>query len=223
MSGRRIPLVTGEYYHVYNRGITRQPTFLTKWDYEQTISTLSYYLTPNPPVRLSRFKELSVEQRNQILHQLEKEGRKLVEIISFILIPNHFHMLLRQTTDQGITKFISLVVNSYTRYFNTKHRRVGPLFQGVFKAARVETEGQLLHLSRYIHLNPLVSYVVKEKDFLSYPWSSLPDFLRGKSPLITIEPILSHFSSPKKYQEFVLDQAGYAKKLERIKHLTLEE
>lgn len=222
MAGRSIPLVTGEYYHVYNRGVGKQPTFLSRWDYEQMMLTIPYYQLPDPPVKLSRFKELPQEQRMSFLGKHEREKEKLVEIVSFVLMPNHFHLLLHQTKDNGISIFISLITNSFTRYFNTKHKRVGPIFQGVFKAVHVETDEQLLHLSRYIHLNPLVSFVVKEENFLSYPWSSFPDYLKGKSSLVTIKSVLSHFSTSQKYQEFVLDQADYGKKLERIKHLTLE-
>lgn len=169
MAGRKIILATNEFYHVYNRGVARQPTFLTKWDYQQTILALSYYRFINPPLKLSRFKELSYEQRQKYFSDLEGMGDKLVDIISFVLMPNHFHFLLKQAADGGISKFLSQVTNSYTRYFNTKHKRVGPLFQGTFKAVHVETDEQLIHLSRYIHLNPLVTFLVKEKGSLSYP------------------------------------------------------
>lgn len=223
MAGRKVILATNEFYHVYNRGVARQPTFLTKWDYQQTILALSYYRFRNPPLKLSRFKELPQEQREKYLSELNNKGEKLVDIISFAFMPNHFHLLLKQAADGGISKFLSQVTNSYTRYFNTKHKRVGPLFQGTFKAVHVETDEQLIHLSRYIHLNPLVTFLVKEKDFLSYPWSSLPDYLRGESTLVEIEPVLSHFASPRAYQKFVLDQADYAKELEEIKHLVIEE
>lgn len=222
MAGRNIPLATGEFYHVFNRGIALQPVFLNKRDYEQAILGLSYYRFAKPPFKLSRFKSLSLEKKNNVLDSLNKNGDSLVKIISFVLMPNHFHLLVQQTEDKGISIFLSKFTNSYTKYFNIKNKRVGDLFQGVFKAVRVETEEQLLHLSRYIHLNPLVSFVVKEKDFLSYSWSSLPHFLQEKSSLCWTEPILSNFSSPNEYKNFILDHADYAKELEKIKHLALE-
>lgn len=222
MAGRNIPLVTGEFYHVFNRGIDHQPVFRSKRDYEQASLGLSYYRFAKPPFKLSRFKNLSHDEKNNVLASFGKNSDALVKIISFVLIPNHFHFLLQQNEDKGISTFLSKFTNSYTRYFNLKNKRVGDLFQGVFKAIRVETEEQLLHLSRYIHLNPLVSFVVKEKNFLSYPWSSLPDYLQGKSSLCWIEPVLANFSSPKEYKDFILNHADYAKQLEKIKHLTLE-
>lgn len=220
---RTTPLVKGEFYHIYNRGAAYQPAFLNKRDYERFIFTLSYYLFPAPPVKLSRFLHLPAEEQKHLLLDLDKTKERLVEIISFVLMPNHFHLLLKQTAEQGISHYMRRTVNSWARYFNTKHNRPGALFQGPFKALRVETDEQLIHLSRYIHLNPLVSYVVKEKDFLSYPWSSLPDFLNGKSSFINTDVILSQFSSPSAYKRFVFDQTDYAKKLGEIKHLTLEK
>lgn len=184
--------------------------------------TLSYYRFTKPPMKLSRFKELSKEEQESYLIELEDKNEKLVTLVAFALIPNHFHLLLRQEKDNRISIFVSKATNSYTKYFNTKKERVGALFQGVFKAIHVETDEQLLHLSRYIHLNPLVSFVVREKDFLSYSWSSLSGYLKGELTLVDSKPVIAHFSSPLKYQEFVLDQADYAKHLEEIKHLTLE-
>ena len=219
----RIPLITGEYYHVFNRGVARQPIFLSIKDYEQALLALSYYRFSNPPMRLSRYKELSVEERTNTLNELQ-ESEKRVEIASFVLMPNHFHMLLKQTAENGISSFISQFANSYTRYFNTKHNRVGPIFQGVFKSVHVETTEQLVHLSRYIHLNPAVSAVVKESDLISYRWSSLPDYLEEKnSSLIYSDAVLEQFSSREEYKKFVINYIDYGKELEKIKHLILED
>ena len=125
--------------------------------------------------------------------------------------------------DDGIAKFISNLTNSYSRYFNTKHKRIGSLFQGIFKAVRMENEEQLIHVSRYIHLNPVVSFIIKEEFLDTYPWSSMSEFSGyQKEEICDKEIILSCFSSKKNYQKFVHDQVDYAKKLEIIKHLILE-
>ena len=114
--------------------------------------------------------------------------------------------------------------NSYARYFNIKYDRVGPLFQPMFKAVRIETEEQFLHVSRYIHLNPTSSYLIKIKDLKNYPWSSFAGFLDAKFlQFVNPKLVLSHFKSKEAYRKFVLDQADYQRKLELIKHLTLEE
>lgn len=219
---RRTPLVNDEFYHIFNRGVARAPTFISRAEYKQAILTLSYYRHVHPPVSLARFKELSQEERQKLLDSLQK-AEKLVEIVAFVLMPNHFHFLLKQNQDNGISKFASQFTNSYTRYFNTLNERVGPLFQGVFKSVHVETDEQLIHLSRYIHINPVVANVIRENDLFSYAWSSFPDYLNGESLLVSMGAVLGQFKNPQTYKEFVLNYINYAKELEKIKHLALED
>lgn len=221
MNYRKTPLVTGEHYHTFNRGVAGSPTFLDKKDFEQAIASFSYYRYREPPLKFSRFKELSLNEKNSLLEQIKNKD-KLIEILGYVLMPNHFHFLLKQNTEKGISEFLSKFTNSYSKYFNTKYKRAGPLFQGVFKSVYVETAEQLIHLSRYIHLNPLTSFIVTEKNFLSYQWSSLGDFLKGDSALINPESVLSEFSSSEKYLEFVMNQKDYQRKLKEIEHLTIE-
>lgn len=222
MAGRNIVLTTGEYYHIFNRGIARQPIFFTKRDYERFLLTLSYYRFADIPVKLSRFLHLQKDTRVSLLKDLNENKKTIVDVLCYALMPNHFHILLRQSADKGITRFMSKVINSYTRYVNTKRERVGDLLQGVFKAVHIETDEQLIHLSRYIHLNPLVSLVVEQDSFLSYPWSSLKDYLTGISSFAETELILAHFESSRAYKQFILDRADYGRRLEEIKHLVIE-
>ena len=159
------------FYHVFNRGVTRQPIFKTKRDYQRAIITLNFYQHQKPPLRLARALSLNKEEKGNFFKELKGKA-KLAEIICYCLMPNHFHLLLKQKMNGGISKFLSNFSNSYTRYFNVKRKRVGPLFQGIFKAVRIETDEQLIHVSRYIHLNPIASLVIKEKELDNYPWSS---------------------------------------------------
>ena len=137
-------------------------------------------------------------------------------------MPNHFHFLLKQKTASSISKFMKQIANAYTRYFNSKYNRTGSLFSGRFKAVLVDKNEVLLHLSRYIHLNPLVAGLVKElKD---YPWSSYHSYLSSKEiDICKKEIILDQFKSPQEYQAFVKNHIDYAKELEKIKHFTLDE
>src|SRR3989344_7388440 len=170
MPRRKEPLVTDEIYHVFNRGIDKRPTFTDRREFSRAAEALRFYQLLNPPMKLSLFLKLRPDRNVDQKH--------LVEVLAFCFMPNHFHFLLRQTYDNGISKFISNFLNSYTKYFNTKHERTGPLFLGQFKAVRLEADEQLLHVSRYIHLNPYTSYVVKEiKDLGDYEWSSFRDYL----------------------------------------------
>ncbi len=223
MPVRITPLVNGEIYHVFNRGINHQPTFRSQRDYRRALLTLRFYRLLHPPQRLSIFLQTDSKKREAVLTAAEKHG-SLVTILAFCLMPNHFHLLLRQEADNGISKFMSNFQNSYTRYFNTRYQRDGAIFLTQFKAVRIETEAQLIHVSRYIHLNPYSSYVVKtHQQLLNYPWSSLNEYLQPNQALISQPQIvLSSFKNPQKYQQFVLDQADYQRRLDEIKHLTLE-
>jgi len=136
-------------------------------------------------------------------------------------MPNHFHFLLQQVRDGGITEFISKLSNSHAKYINTKYKRDGHLLQGTFKAVYIETNEQLLHLSRYIHLNPVVGYLVE--NIADYQWSSYHEYMENQV-LVTCEKeiVLSQFNSKAEYDRFVSDQVDYGKRLENIKHLALD-
>src|SRR5438132_12702278 len=112
-------------------------------------------------------------------------------------MPNHFHFILKQRKENGISIFISLLINSYTKYFNTKYTRVGALLQGAFKSVIVESDEQLIHLSRYVHLNPRVSGLTKNLE--SYPWSSYKEYL-SVPELCESKIILDLFHSYQEYQ-----------------------
>ncbi|MBI4999319.1 transposase [Candidatus Gottesmanbacteria bacterium] len=224
MPGRDIPLVNGEIYHVLNRGIASQPTFTDAREYKRAIEAMSYYQNLHPPQRYSIFLVQARKIREEILAKLKEKAEFWVEIIAYCFMPNHFHFLLRQKADRGISNFLSNFTNSYTRYFNTRHKRQGPLFMGKFKAVRVETDEQFYHLSRYIHLNPYSSYVVKSLETLAnYPFSSLPEYLGEVShTYCQKELILARFPTAESYKKFVFDQADYQRSLEIGKHLWLE-
>lgn len=216
---RHVPLVVKECYHVFNRGVASQAIFTSQQSYEQAVLALDYYRFDSPPIKLSGFKRLRLEDKAGLLERLKAQNTRLVEILAYVLMPNHFHFLLRQEQENGISSFVRRFANSYSRYYNIKHRRNGPLFEGVFKAVRVETEVQLIHLSRYIHLNPYVSGLVAKSELAAYPWSSLPVYLsRRASNLVSVEPVLSLVGTTG-YEKFVFDHAEYAKELELVKHL----
>ncbi|MBI4035169.1 MAG: transposase [Candidatus Chisholmbacteria bacterium] len=139
-------------------------------------------------------------------------------------MPNHYHFILQQLSPNGITKFVSNLQNSYTRYFNTKYTRIGPLWQGPFKAIIIESNNQLLHLSRYIHLNPYTNSVVKNlEDLTNYPWSSLLEYMSSTTkPICQAYAIMSYFKNKDIYLDFVLNTADYQKELALLKHLAID-
>lgn len=142
------------YYHLYNRGVEKRNIFLDKQDYAVFLSYLKYYLDPG-------------------LGSDPKSLASQVEIIAYCLMPNHFHLLVRQLTKNGITKLIRALSTKYVMYFNKKYNRVGTLFQGRYKGILIVNDFYLLHLSRYIHLNP----VSLGSDPKSYPYSSYRYYL----------------------------------------------
>lgn len=223
MPGRLIPLVTQQVYHVFNKSIDDRQVFVAKRECLRTIETLRFYQLSSPPLRLSKLLNLPQERRTEIIPQL-KNWDKLIEILAFCLMPNHFHFLLKQLKDNGISKFLSNFQNSFTRYFNTKNKRTGPIFLDQFKAVRVENEEQLLHVSRYIHLNPYTSFVVKDiKGLENYPWSSFPYYIKGEeNEICSLSLVLASFKNPQSYYQFVIDQKDYQRELHKIQHLLLE-
>lgn len=222
MPGRLLPLVENQVYHVFNRGIDHRPTFSDKLELKRAMEVIDYYRFANPPLKFSQFLKLPAEERSKFLIKI-RTGSKLVDILSFCLMHNHFHLLLRQVYEKGISKFLSNFQNSYTRYFNIKNERDGPLFLDQFKAVLVETDEQLMHVSRYIHLNPLTSYAVKDFDSLfNYIWSSLPEYAEGKESICGTSTILGFFRGTGAYTDFLRDQVGYQRELHKIKHLILE-
>lgn len=222
-TSRKTILANDHFYHVFSRGIDRRPTFTTKWELKRAIETLKYYRFRNLTLKLSQYLNLPEIERQKTSQELVKKDEKLVEIVAFCIMPNHFHFLLKQVQNNGISRFVANFTNSYTKYFNTIHQRNGPLFEGLFKAVLVETDEQFVHLSRYIHLNPVASLLVDEARLEEYRWSSLQEYLRKTSESIcTKDYILSFFKSINEYRKFLLDQVAYVQQLEKIKHLLIE-
>lgn len=224
MPVRELPLVIGEYYHVFNRGITSQDTFLDHGDYNRAQNTLAFYRAKDQPISLSRFFRLPDFKKQEVYSSQSTQADNLVDLIAYCFMPNHFHLLLRQLTDTGTATFTGQFTNSYTRFFNTKRKRTGPLFQGRFKAVRIKSDEQLTHVSRYIHLNPYTSGITKTlTDLETYPYSSLREYLElTNSQVCNTLPVLSLFASSLEYRGFVFAQADYQRELGFIQHLLID-
>lgn len=216
---RRIrPVFAADYtYHVYNRGVARGILFRGAPDYTHFLDTLSYYRETKPAAKLSLF---SKETLPSILAQ--QPVRPLVDVIAFCLMDNHFHLILRQREERGISTYLSRVQNSYARYFNTKNDRVGPMFQGRFQAVLVNRDAQLLHLTRYQHLNPVVARLVERPE--DYRWSSYASHYLKDHHDRLCQPrlVLDMIGSTGLYRKFVEDYADYARSIHDLKQLLLE-
>ncbi len=223
MPGRDIQLVNEGIYHVFNRGVNSQKIFNSDRDYFQFLDRTKYYQNQNLSVGYSQLNDLSLAVRGDLLAELSRRGKVLIDIIAFCLMPNHFHFLLKQKVENGISKYISNLTNSYTRHYNIKRKRVGPIFQGKFKAVEVSTDEQILHLSRYIHLNPYPAGVVENlKELFKYSYSSLPEYVNHQKGICHADIVLSQFQGKSSYKKFVTDQADYQRNLQLIKKQILE-
>lgn len=217
---RKDPLITDYTYHIFNRGVNKQDIFFNESDYRHFLAATLHYITKNDRFSYQKFNRYqSLNNRNDT-GSLQVNNPK-VKIIAYCLMTNHFHFLIKQLIDDGITSFMRHLSNSWSHHLNIKYERVGPLYQGRFKNVLVETDEQLIHTSRYIHLNPLVANIVL--NLKEYPWSSYLKYISDKKD-DSCDPsvVLNLFQSRRSYEEFVLDQEEYSKELEKIKHLALD-
>ena len=219
MPVRKVKLERGEYYHVLNRGSGKRNVFINEGDYLKFIEIIKYYQNDSPGVSLSNFVRLTPETRLEIEMKMKKKKNYLIDLIAYCLMPNHFHLLVRQNEEDGIMNFMHRLQNSYSHYFNLKRKDSGVLFEGRFKAIRVNSEEQLLHLSRYVHLNPYSSGLVKSlKGLLKYFYSSLPEYLGEEEEMFCQKKIiLNQFKNLLNYKKFIWDQADYQRSLQLIK------
>lgn len=203
------------YYHIYNRGVEKRDIFLDEQDYGVFLSYLKEYLLPKDEDQLQKRlsdPNISYKERDQILKLLKLNNfAGEIALLAYCLMPNHFHFLVRQNSFNSIDRFMNSLGVRYVRYFNTKYKRVGTLFQGVYKAVSVESDPQLLGLTSYIHRNPLGnnSYNTQSnfhQKIFSQP-SSYPDYLGDrKTRWVHPEEILVFFSKDNhslSYQSFV--------------------
>mgnify|MGYP001589446027 CR=1 FL=1 len=219
-------LITGSVYHVFNRGVEKRIIFPDKSYYQHFLTTLDYY-KDNQPERLS----LSAYLNNKPLIQ-PKAKDHLVSILCFCLMPNHFHLILKQLADGGISHYMNDIANSYTRYLNTRLERVGHLFQGSFKSKLIETESSFLQVTRYIHLNPTdlhpegekaMGIEPMEKLLRAYPYSSYKTYL-GKETAYSIcdqSEIRELIGAPNDYKNLVKSKLNQDARL-GIENLTLD-
>jgi len=210
--------VNNEVYHIYNRGVEERKIFLDNKDYFRFIHNLFEFNDKAPAMniyyKLPQIQSYEVQLRK--IRKTEREPRKLlVEIISFCLMPNHYHIFIRQKVDNGIVRFMQKLGTGYTNYFNKKYKRVGGLLQGRFKAVLIKDESHFIHLPYYIHLNPLdikfpewrereIKNYKEAMEFLeNYRWSSFPDYIGKKNfPSVTQREFLSDFfGGPEQYKK----------------------
>ena len=197
----RKTFVENGYYHIYNRGVEKRIIFLDKQDYSVFLSYLKSYLLPkNEKALYDRLSDPSIssKEKDRVFKMLRLNNfHKEITLLAYCLMPNHFHFFLKQKSAGAIDVFMNSLATRYTMYFNHKHKRVGHLYQGVYKAVLVTSDAQFINLSRYIH-----------KQALPLQPSSYSDYiLRSKTEWVHPEEILDYFSKDNKrlsYENFVV-------------------
>lgn len=192
MSSRKQSFALGEFYHLYNRGTDKRIIFIDKKDYEHFLFLMYIFNTSK-----------NIELRN--IDKGFDRGETIVDIGLYTLMPNHFHILVREKIDGGISKYMLKLMTSYSMYFNDKYKRTGKLCEGTFKSTYVNNDKYLKYLYSYIHLNPaklidknwrenkatnrdkLLSYV------FSYPYSSLAEYSKGKFNILNPREFPGYF------------------------------
>ncbi len=184
---RRTQFSPGEYYHIYNRGVEKRKIFLNKKDYDRFVALLYIMNQPNNFV----FRDfLRTNKLPNIFNESQKSP--IVSIVAYCLMPNHFHLILQEHEEGGISKFMSKILTSYSMYFNLKYERSGSLFMHPFRSKHIDNQSYYLYIHSYIHLNPIsliesgwkeigIKNYKKVEEFLnSYLYSSYLDFQKKK-------------------------------------------
>lgn len=145
---RKTPFINGEFYHIYNRGVDKRDVFFDAYDVERFMQSLEEFNTTEP---IGSIYEHSFKKQKSLGPPMSK----LVEIVCYCINPNHYHFILKQISDNGISRLMQRL-GGYTKYVNEKYERSGALFQGGFKAIHINSNEYLLHLSAYVNLNDRV-------------------------------------------------------------------
>ncbi len=203
-------------YHVMTKSIAGFKIFNSKGDFLRMLNLLRFYQKVQLPVSFSRFHEVCKGNKKFRREISLEEINNAVIVIAYCIMPTHLHLVLWEVNEESISRVMSNILNSYTKYFNIKNGRKGPLWQGRFKKVLIESDEQLLHLTRYIHLNPVTSNL--RNDPKKWLWSSYQEYLgmvKREDRICQFEKILD--INQVTYEEFVRDGASYQKQLASIK------
>jgi putative transposase len=218
---RKTILAPGEYYHIYNRGTDKRKVFMTQQDYKRFLALL-YVCNGTNPVSIN-FRGSTSEIFGW------DRGKSLVKMCAYCLMPNHFHILVQETENGGISKFMQKLITGYTMYFNKIRERSGSLFQGRFRASHIDNDKYFSYIVSYIHLNPIkiiepewkesgIKNKKKSEVFLDkYTYSSFLDYCgikRLENAIISQDSLPNYSSSPNYFKTAVREWLNFTEATE---------
>lgn len=203
-------------YHVYNRGVNKQDIFNDERDYNVFLSFLKYALLPDSEIEKHTLVDRDIISIAARFNLRRERFAERVELVSFCLMPNHFHLQLYQYDKEAVTDLMRSIATGYAIYFNRRHKRVGSLFQGKYKASRINTDGYWTHISRYIHLNPLDI----NRDYKDYPYSSYHHIVdKDSTDWLRPEKAIAEFSDIEEYKDFVEEYIPHRNELKDLSEI----
>src|SRR3989344_1382179 len=213
MSKRKVQFVKNNIYHIYNRGVHKNDLYLSDADYQRWEKLLAWSANYSYSYSLYLQRLLQIEERAgeteafiKSFAENYKYSFPLVEILAYVEMPNHYHLILEQTEDDGISRFMQKLSTAYAMYFNERYDVSGSLFQSKFQAVEVITDEQLVQLLRYVLNNPLNAKLVKS-NYMIYKWSSLSEYTGEKqSEIISTKRLPSFFSDRQKLINFLNEE-----------------
>lgn len=217
---RSIALQNEHYYHIYNRGVDKRNIFLDNNDYIRFIRSMREFNCLKSTGGLFVLNNLKRQKGTESLNF--RDSVPLIEMIAYCLNPNHYHFLLKQVFNGGISEFIKRIATGYTTYFNNKNNRSGVLFQGPFKSVEIKSDGQMQRTSCYINGNAEIHDITKAKN---WPWSSYLDYLDlRKGNLCNKNIILKQFKNTREYEELTNKIINdYKQQKSELKNFLLEK
>ena len=212
---RRITFYNKNFYHIFNRGVRKSQIFFDDKDYLRWKKLLHWCNNYDYSYSqyLERLASASLKGGNpealEKIIQDKKYSLPLVEIHAYAEMPNHYHLLLRQVEDSGTSRFMHRLSTAYAMYINTKYDLKGALLEGPFKGVEIEGDVQLDQTYKYIHLNPLAAGLVTKQKLITYPWSSLPEYMnKNKKGIVTTNFFAGRLGVASEILEFILSETS---------------
>ena len=194
---RKIPFINGEFYHIYNRGVDKRNIFEDQKDIDRFFQSMNEFNSVEPIGSI--YEKFFAEKK---FGCPAPKTAKLVNFVCYCLNPNHYHFILEQVADGGISEFMKRLGGGYTNYFNEKHKRSGALFQGRFKSIHVSSNEYLLWVGVYVNLNDRVHQLTKQATHRIQSKSSWREYIgENEEDFCTKDIILGQFDTKEEYRK----------------------